>query len=69
MGFQADMIGFNKSQLIDRVVDQAHGIGPLKPGLLNFNGTPHQPLTSLIAAANREAIAASERLWASAGSA
>ena len=63
------MIGFNKCQLIDRVVDQAHGIGPLKPGLLNFNGTPHQPLTSLVAAANREAIAANERLWASAGSA
>ena len=57
------MIGFNKCQLIDRVVDQAHGVGPLKVGLLNFNGTPHQPLTSLIAAANHEAIAASERLW------
>ena len=57
------MIGFNKCQLIDRVVDQAHGVGPLKVGLLSFNGTPHQPLTSLVAAANQEAIAAAELLW------
>jgi hypothetical protein len=57
------IIGFNKCQLIDRVVDQADGVGPLKPGLLNFNGSAHQPFTSLVAAANREAIQISELMW------
>ncbi len=52
------IIAFNKCQLIDR----DHG-GKLKAGLLNFNGTPHQPLAEMVAAANREAIAMSEALW------
>lgn len=49
------IIGFQKCQYIDRVEEQPQ-FG-LKTGLLNFDGTPHEPFLSLVTAANTEAVA------------
>ena len=47
------VVGLNKCEYIDRFLDQP---GPvLKPGQLDFNGTPHEPFTSIVRAANKQA--------------
>ena len=46
------VVGVNKCEYIDRFLDQP---GPvLKPGQLHFDGTPHEPFTSIVRAANKE---------------
>jgi len=44
----------NKCEYIDRFVDQP--TPTLKPGMLDFNGTAHQPFTNLVRAANSRAV-------------
>lgn len=52
------IIGGTKCQYIDRVV----GGGKLKPGILDFDGSPHQPFVDLMHAANSEAIEIAHRV-------
>ncbi len=48
------IVGFQKCQYIDRAVAQPE-LG-LKMGLVNFNGTEHEPFVSLVASANADAL-------------
>ena len=50
----------NKCQYIDRFLDQP--TATLKPGMLDFNGTAHQPYTNLVRDANLRVVAAQK--WA-----
>jgi len=47
------VIGFNKCGYIDRAIIQPTPV--LKPGTLNFDGSSHEPLASLITEANHKA--------------
>ena len=44
----------NKCQIIDRSIMQPGRV--LKPGTLDFDGTPHQPFANLVRDANIEAL-------------
>ncbi len=57
------LLGLNKCMYIDRVLVQPETV--LKPGMLDFNGTAHQPFSGIVAQANQDAIRLSRELLGS----